>query len=53
MVVKGTAVLLKCIYAPNEDSNPDDTENESTLFFNTIMDDTGKEIYTHKFTVGD
>ena len=53
MVIKGMKVRLKCIYAPNKDSNPDETETESTLFFNTIMDDTSKEIYTHKFTVVD
>ena len=53
MVIKGKKVLLKCIYAPNEDSKPNDPENESTKFFNTIMDDTDEEAYAHKFTVGD
>ena len=45
MVIKGKKVLLKCIYAPNEDSIPNDPENESTIFFNTIMDDTDEEAY--------
>ena len=53
MVVKGKKVLLKCIYAPNEDSIPNDLENESTKFFNMIMDDTDEEVYEHKFTLGD
>ena len=53
MVVSGKKVLLKCIYAPNEDSVPDDLENESTKFFNTVMDDTDEEVFEHKFTVGD
>ena len=38
--VKDKTVLIKCIYAPNEDSNPNDENNESTKFFKTIMNDT-------------
>ena len=53
MVVKGMNILFKCIYAPHEDSIPKNIENESTKFFNTIMDDTDEDKYTHKLTVGD
>ena len=53
MVIKGKKVLLKFIYAPNKDSIQNDPENESTKFFNTIMDDTDEDVYAHKLTVGD
>ena len=46
-------VLVKCIYAPNEDSNPNDDNNDSTEFFRTVMDDTGDEEYNHRIMVGD
>ena len=52
MVVKEVNIFLKCIYVPNEDSIPNNLENESTKFFNTIMNDTDED-NTHKLTVGD
>ena len=35
------------------DSIPNDPENESIKFFNTIMDDTDEDVYAHKLTIGD
>ena len=32
-------ILLKCIYALNEDSRPEETEHESTRFFKTVFND--------------
>ena len=32
-------ILLKCIYAPNEDLRPEDKEHESTHFFKTVFND--------------
>ena len=43
LVVKGVNVLIKCIYALNKDSIPDNLGNESTKFFNTIMENTDEE----------
>ena len=51
--VKNDKILVKCIYAPNKDSNPNDPSNESTRFFETIMDDTDEDTFLHKFTVVD
>ena len=41
--VKNKTVLIKCIYAPNDHSNPNDDNNKSNKFFKQIMDDTGEE----------
>ena len=46
-------VLVKCIYAPNHDSNPNDDNNDSTEFFRKVMDDTGDEKYNHRMIAGD
>ena len=46
-------VLIKCIYAPNDDSNRNDDNNKSTKFFRQMMDDTGEEEYNHRITTGD
>ena len=46
-------VLIKCIYAPNEDSNPNVDNKDSTMFFKTVMDDTGDEEYNHRIMAGD
>ena len=50
---EGHSVLIKCIYAPNEDSNPNDIKNESSLFFNTVLDDTNDDMYDHRLIAGD
>ena len=44
LVIKDVKVLIKCIYTPNKDSNPNDIQNESTVFLKTIMDKTGEDI---------
>ena len=41
--VKNESVLVKCIYAPNEDMNLAGPENESRVFFQKIFDDTNEE----------
>ena len=46
-------VLIKCIYAPNEDSNPNNDNNESTKFFKTVLDDTDEERFNHRMIAGD
>ena len=46
-------VLVKCLYAPNEDSNPNDDNNDSTKFLKTVMDDTGDKIYDYRMMTGD
>ena len=51
--VKDETVLVKCIYAPNNDSNPNDDNNKSTKFFKQIMDDTGEEKYNPRMITGD
>ena len=33
-------VFIKCIYAPSNDSNPNDDNNDSTKFFRLVMDNT-------------
>ena len=46
-------VLIKCVYAPNEDSNPNDDNNDSTKFFKTVLDNTDEERYNHRIIVGE
>ena len=50
---KNEKVLIKCIYAPNKDSGPNDDKNKSTIFFKKVMDDTGEEKYNHRIITGD
>ena len=50
---EGQSVLIKCIYAPNEDSNPKDTNNESSHFYNLVLDDTDEDRYDHRLIAGD
>ena len=50
--VKDELVLVKCIYAPNKDMNPNDQNNESTAFFQKDFDDANKDQFTHKVIVG-
>ena len=38
-------VLIKCIYSPNDDINPNDDKNDSKEFFRKVMDNTGDEKY--------
>ena len=51
--VNDETVLIKCIYAPNDDSNPNDDNNKSAKFFRQIMNDTGEEKYNHRIITGD
>ena len=50
---EGQQILIKCVYAPNEDSNPNDNENESSKFYKIVLDDKDEEIYDHKIITGD
>ena len=50
---KNQAILIKCIYASNEDSNPNDDNNDSTKFFKEVLDDTGEEKCDHRIIMGD
>ena len=51
--VKNKSVLIKCIYAPNNDMNIMGTENESRVFFQKVFDDTNEDKYTNKITLSD
>ena len=51
--VKSEQVLVKGIYAPNSDMNSTGPDNESKAFFKEVFDDSDKDKYTHKVTVGD
>ena len=46
-------VFVKCIYAPNDEMNSTGPDNESKTFFKEVFDDSDKDKYTHKATVGD
>ena len=50
---KDQTVLIRCLYAPNDDSNPNDDNNNSTKFFKQVMDDTGEENHAHRMITGD
>ena len=51
--MKNEYVLVKCIYALNDDINLSGPRNESRVFFQNLFDDTNEEKYTHKVTLGD
>ena len=50
---EGQSVLIKCIYAPNEDSNPNDDNNDSSKFYKEVLDDTDEERFDHRLIAGD
>ena len=45
--------LVKCIYAPNKDSIPDDDMNKSTSFFRGILNDDNDKDFDHFISVGE
>ena len=50
---EGQLILIKCIYAPNEDSNPNDIDNKSSRFYDLVLDDKDEEKYDHRLIAGD
>ena len=50
---KGQSVLIKCIYAPYEDSNPNDDNNDSSMFYKEVLDDTDEERFDNRLITGD
>ena len=51
--VKDLNVLVKCIYAPNEDMTKNEVDNNSNTFFKTVFNDEDDDIYDIKTIVGD
>ena len=51
--LKDESVLVKCIYAPNNDMNLTGPDNESKIFFQKVFDDTNENNYTHKIWFDD
>ena len=43
-------ILLKCIYAPNEDSRPEDEEHKSMRFLETVFNYDNEDGYEHEFS---
>ena len=52
-MLKIIKILVKCIYVPNKNYNPNDPTNKSSNFFQAVMDDTDEDTFLHKFIVGD
>ena len=46
-------LLIKCIYAPNDNMTNSDVDNESNIFFKTVFDDKDEDKYDIRVTVGD
>ena len=51
--VKELRILIKCIYAPNEDMTKNKVDNDSNIFFKTVFDDENDDNYNIKTIVGD
>ena len=49
--VKNESVLVKCIYAPNNDMTLSGPENESRVFFQKVFDDMNDKIIIGDFNV--
>ena len=45
--------LVKCLYAPNKDLITGDMNNENTIFFKSIFDDSNNMEYGHCVMAGD
>ena len=50
--IRDERVLIKYISAPNKDLNSNAPDNESREFFKKVMDNTNRDVYTHKIIVG-
>ena len=51
--VKDLLILIKCLYAPNEDMPKGETENLSSKLFKSVFNDENEENYDIKAIVGD
>ena len=51
--IKEQKILIKFIYAPNEDMTKNEVDNESNIFFKTVFDDSNDDNYNIKIIIGD
>ena len=52
-IVKAQNILVKCLYAPNENMTMNNTDNYSNMFFKTGFDDTDEEDFDIRLTICD
>ena len=51
--VKAQTILVRCIYAPNNDMTSNDMNNYSNTFWKTVFDDSDDHNYDIQLMVGD
>ena len=52
-IVKDINVLVKCIYAPNDDMTKNEVDNHSNTFFKTVFNDEDDHNFDIKAILGD